>query len=51
MIFRKMSINGVSYGKDDEDCEDDEEKEVTNFNMVDDELDQAIKFQTNPQYE
>jgi magnesium-transporting ATPase (P-type) len=26
MIFRKMSINGVSYGCNDEDCEDDEEK-------------------------
>lgn len=44
MIFRKMSINGVSYGNNDEDCEDDEEKEVTNFNMVDEELDKAIKF-------
>ena len=51
MIFRKMSIGGVSYGQDDKDCEDDEEREVTNFNMVDDELDKAIKFQINPQYE
>ena len=35
MVFRKMSINGESYGENGNDCVDAELKEVTNFNMVD----------------
>jgi len=51
MVLRKMSIAGVSYGRNETDCDDAHEREVTNFNMVDLELDKAIEFQINPQYE
>lgn len=51
MVFRNMSIAGISYGNNDMDCDDAHEKDVTNFNMVDSELDKAIEFQINPQYE
>jgi magnesium-transporting ATPase (P-type) len=44
MEFRKMSIGGVSYGQNHKDCEDAHMKEVTNFNMVDSDLNKAIKF-------
>jgi len=51
MVLRKMSIAGVTYGQNNSDCEDAWDKEVTNFNMVDSELDKAIKYKINPQYE
>lgn len=51
MVLKKMSIAGISYGRNERDCEDANEKEVTNFNMVDSDLNKAIKFQINPQYE
>lgn len=41
MIFRKMSVAGVSYGREKE-CEDAHQKEVTNFNMVDSDLNKLI---------
>ena len=43
MVFRKMSIAGVSYGKNERDCKDAHEKDVTNFNMVDSDLNKVIK--------
>jgi hypothetical protein len=48
-----MSIAGVSYGRNerDYDIDDIHDKEVTNFNMVDSELDKAIEYKINPQYE
>jgi len=42
MVFRKMSIAGVSYGYNDLECEDAFEKNVTNFNMVDLDLNTVI---------
>jgi len=48
LMFRKMSIAGRSYGTSSRDCEDTEEKGVTNFNMVDRDLDKAIKRKLNP---
>tara|TARA_B110000285_G_C14756715_1_gene437719 strand:+ start:428 stop:574 length:147 start_codon:yes stop_codon:yes gene_type:complete len=48
MVLRKMSIAGVTYGQNNSDCEDAWDKEVTNFNMVDSELDKAIKYKINP---
>jgi magnesium-transporting ATPase (P-type) len=42
MIFRKMSVAGVSYGRDKE-CDDQNLKEVTNFNMVDSDLNKLIQ--------
>jgi phospholipid-translocating ATPase len=38
-----MSIAGVSYGQDEKDCEDAYKKDVTNFNMVDSDLNKLIK--------
>jgi P-type E1-E2 ATPase len=43
LVFRKMSIAGVSYGQDEKDCEDAYKKDVTNFNMVDSDLNKLIK--------
>lgn len=51
MIFRKMSIAGVSYGKNERDCEDADKKEVTNFNMVDSDLKKVIKEHKGKRYE
>jgi hypothetical protein len=48
MVLRKMSIAGVSYGRNEEDCYDAHDREVTNFNMVDSDLDKAIEFKINP---
>jgi hypothetical protein len=41
MVFKKVSIHGVSYGELQTNCsfEDLMSKEVSNFNMVDAELD------------
>jgi hypothetical protein len=36
-----MSVAGVSYGREKE-CEDAHQKEVTNFNMVDSDLNKLI---------
>ena len=44
MVLRKMSIAGVSYGRNERDCDDAHDKEATNFNMVDSDLKKAIKF-------
>ena len=41
MIFRKMSVAGVSYGREKE-CDDASQKDVTNFNMVDSDLNKII---------
>jgi hypothetical protein len=46
-----MSISGVSYGKNERDCEDAASKEVTNFNMVDSDLKRMIKNQGDQRYE
>ena len=43
MVFKKMSINGVAYGMDGGDCQDTDEREVTNFNMQDTNLNQLLK--------
>lgn len=43
MVFRKMSIAGMSYGQNDRECDDAYEKDVTNFNMVDSDLNKLIK--------
>jgi hypothetical protein len=43
MIFRKMSVGGVSYGYNDSECHDAYKKDVTNFNMVDSDLNKLIK--------
>lgn len=51
MVFRQMSISGVSYGKNERECEDAASKEVTNFNMVDSDLKKKIKNQSDDQYE
>ena len=51
MVFRKMSIAGVSYGKNERDCDDASAKEVTNFNMVDRDLDKVIKQHKGQQYD
>jgi len=42
MTFRKMSIGGVSYGQSNMQCEDAFKKGVTNFNMVDLDLNKQI---------
>ena len=42
MVFKKMSILGKSYGDDYLDCDDAAYREVTNFNMVDHELEGII---------
>ena len=46
-----MSIAGVSYGKNERDCEDAEKKDVTNFNMVDSDLKKIIKDHNGKSYE
>ena len=46
-----MSISGVSYGKNERDCEDAASKEVTNFNLVDSDSKKMIKNQRYHQYE
>jgi len=49
-----MSIAGVSYGHNDQDCEDAFEKKVTNFNMVDSDLNtliQSVNNGSNSSYE
>jgi P-type E1-E2 ATPase len=50
-IFRKMSIGGVSYGTNQRDCEDAASREVTNFNMVDSDLNKVIKSHSGNSYE
>jgi magnesium-transporting ATPase (P-type) len=47
MVFRKMSVAGVSFGQNDMDCEDAFEKNVTNFNMVDSDLNTVIQSVNN----
>jgi hypothetical protein len=42
-----MSIAGVSYGQKDRKCEDAYKKGVTNFDMVDSDLNRAIKSVNN----
>lgn len=50
-VFRKMSIGGVSYGKNERECEDAASREVTNFNMVDSDLNKVIKSRSGNSYE
>ena len=47
MVFKNMSILGVSYGQNYEDvpAQTLEDKDVSNFNMVDDNLDQILQNQ------
>ena len=44
-----MSIGGVSYGTNQRDCEDAASREVTNFNMVDSDLNNQLE--KNPEDE
>lgn len=43
MVFRKMSVAGHSYGQDDRLCDDAYDKDVTNFNMVDSDINKLLK--------
>jgi hypothetical protein len=47
----KVSINFKSLKNLNLDCEDSDQKDVTNFNMVDEDLNNAIKYQKNKDYE
>lgn len=53
MVFRKMSILGEVYGKDNEECEDALLKGCTNFSMSDESFKKILaeKINNNRQYE
>lgn len=47
MSFKKISVKGINYGSDFVDCQDAKLKDVTNFNMVDEDLDRVLSQKAN----
>ena len=47
MEFKKFSVGKYSYGRDGETCKDAAEREVTNFNCVDEVFERHMKDEKN----